>query len=229
MLIKPKNKIIIKSYLIKLLGTDHFRWLEDRYLTNSYNNANIIFIHIPKCGGSSIAKQIYGGNRGHHSANELNQRLPNLYINLPKFTLIRNPIDRIQSAYGYVISRGNDYGFVKQYPEYNEECFQSFSRFITEWLPKYGTDKTGVIFNPQIQFLKLNDAVDKNIDIYRLDDISTLISSLSDNHCINISNILINANPYKGERTINKDLIKLIEEIYKSDFELYESYSYPSR
>jgi sulfotransferase famil protein len=223
MLIKPKNKYHIKNMMINTIGNNIYSYLETYYLRHAYLKANIIFLHIPKCGGSSIARQIYGGNRGHHSANELNHRLPKQYIELPKFTLIRNPIHRIQSAYNYVISRGNDYGFVKQYPEYNEKCFQSFSRFITEWLPKYGTNKTGVIFKPQIQFLKLNDTVDKNIDIYRLDNFSTLISSLSENHGINISNILINANPNNRERTINKHLIKLIEEIYKSDFDLYET------
>ena len=226
MLIKPKYKIVIKNYLLKLLGTDHFHRLEDIYLVNSYNNAKLIFIHIPKCGGSSVAKQLYGGNRGHHTAYELKQRFPDIYNKLPKFTLIRNPVERIQSAYNYVISHGNDYGMAKQYPEYNEACFRPFSRFLAEWLPTYGTDKTGVIFKPQIDFLTLDVAIEETINIFRLDDFDVLINFLVDKYGIKISNITINANNNIIKRSLNSDLIKLIENIYTSDFELYENYDY---
>jgi chondroitin 4-sulfotransferase 11 len=85
-----------------------------------------IFIHINKCGGTTIDELFSGKFQGHKKAFEYKQSTPNIFDNYFKFTFVRNPWDRVVSFYHYQIKRGWDY-----YP-FNETI--AFKKFVKEWL-----------------------------------------------------------------------------------------------
>ena len=85
-----------------------------------------IFVHINKCGGTTIDTLFTGRFAGHKKAFEYKQSTPNTFDNYFKFTFVRNPWDRVVSFYHYQIKRNWDF-----YP-FNETI--SFDNFVKNWM-----------------------------------------------------------------------------------------------
>jgi hypothetical protein len=66
-----------------------------------YRTQGVLFIHVPKCGGSSIEAQI-GIFHGHRSATYFRYADPALFARLHKAALVRNPYDRLVSGFHYL-------------------------------------------------------------------------------------------------------------------------------
>lgn len=84
------------------------------------HHRKFIFLHIPKCGGTSIesffgswrnkhSKDYFylGKNRQHFLLNEILDQYPKC-SNYFKFAFIRNPFSRIVSEYNYILSNSKD-------------------------------------------------------------------------------------------------------------------------
>ncbi len=100
-----------------------------------FDDKKAIFIHVPKCAGISVNKTIFGNLAGGHTTLEqyLNIFEPKNICSYFKFTIVRNPWDRVVSAYHF-LQQG---GFNKWDQEfYNKElaCFDSFEAFVKNWL-----------------------------------------------------------------------------------------------
>lgn len=63
--------------------------------------ANCLFVHIPKCGGTSVENQI-GVFHGHRSAVYFRAADRAFFARAFKFTLVRNPYDRLVSGFHYL-------------------------------------------------------------------------------------------------------------------------------
>ena len=85
-----------------------------------------VFIHINKCGGTTIDTLFTGKFAGHKKAFVYKRSKPNIFDNYFKFTFVRNPWDRVVSFYHYQIKRGWDY-----YP-FNKTI--PFDKFVKNWL-----------------------------------------------------------------------------------------------
>lgn len=68
----------------------------------------ILFIHVPKTGGTSISRTLYGSSIRHWSARYYVAAIPKLIDSLTVFTVIRDPVERFLSAYCYSINGGGD-------------------------------------------------------------------------------------------------------------------------
>lgn len=82
--------------------------LWDRYFTwrSHFVQRGLVFVHIPKTSGTSVADAIYGDKKSqHYPANEL-FRDPELR-HLSSFSVVRNPYARLLSAYNYLRTGGN--------------------------------------------------------------------------------------------------------------------------
>lgn len=67
--------------------------------TITRNIKELWFIHIPKCGGTSIKKAI-GVNTGHQTLSSMKKSMADKhYNNSFKFSFVRNPYSRLQSLY----------------------------------------------------------------------------------------------------------------------------------
>lgn len=74
------------------------------------DDGNYIFIHVPKCAGRSVAK-IFFEDRfswktfgGHWSAEYLQNSYSHKFSTYFKFAIVRNPYDRLVSAYHYFLT-----------------------------------------------------------------------------------------------------------------------------
>ena len=72
-----------------------------------FHKTKIAFIHIPKCAGTTVSSYYYGRRLGHKTYLELKPLIPKsaeiIYI-------LRHPVDRLISAYGYAKNNGGTDG-----------------------------------------------------------------------------------------------------------------------
>ncbi len=104
-----------------------------RFWWKTFIKSNCIFIHIPKNAGTSmeylIAPQLKKPTSQHVTALELREMWPSEFHKLFKFAIYRDPIERVISAYAYLIDGGNGKN-IDTYWSRILRKFKSFDEFV---------------------------------------------------------------------------------------------------
>ena len=128
-----------------------------------YRKAGIVFIHIPKAAGTSVCDSLYQARVGHFTLAEMrlsdNRSAPqpadkNGIDGLPSFSVVRDPLARLQSSYRYARDGGGSKGSINPDPVYQSNSFRSFSAFLSEWLVNQELTSLDRVFWPQSRFVK---------------------------------------------------------------------------
>lgn len=145
--------------------------------------AGVIFIHVPRNGGTSINTALYGRFMGHYSARDVRIWAPDLFGRLPSFAVTRNPWARLLSAYRFArAGRAIDgpAGVGIRHPErYQAPVFGSFERFVVEWLPERDLSKEDLVFRLQSGFVLERDGEVLVSHLGRLEALSELETYLT--------------------------------------------------
>jgi hypothetical protein len=102
-----------------------------------FDDHEAIFVHVPKCAGVSVSRALFGGIGGGHAT--LDQYLvifePRCIESYFKFTIARNPWDRLVSAY-FFLRNGGYADDDRQW--FNEELggYAGFDDFVRGWLSR---------------------------------------------------------------------------------------------
>jgi hypothetical protein len=120
-----------------------------------------IFIHIPKCAGHAVQKSLFGKRIfKHQTIRQYQIALPQaLYHNAWKFTVTRDPWERIASAWRFLKAGGyhahdND----RKYFEETLSSYPSFDHFVNDWLVDQNLSQCGCVhFKPQLHYLTAFD------------------------------------------------------------------------
>lgn len=123
-----------------------------------WKRAGCIYIHVPKAAGTSINHALYGRTLGHYTAAEIKTTFPCLFRRSFTFTFVRNPWDRALSAYRFAKQGGTSAMAIHNPSKYKVSEFDSFERFVLEWLPSQDADKLDYVFMPQWHFVTAQDA-----------------------------------------------------------------------
>lgn len=118
-----------------------------------FDDTKSIFVHIPKCAGMSIKKVLYGNRAGGHTtlSSYANVFSPSEMSHYFKFTVVRNPWDRLVSAYHFLKVGGmNEYDAT--WAQENLAEYTSFRDFVMTWLNKENIMKI-YHFQPQSHFI----------------------------------------------------------------------------
>ena len=123
---------------------------------NHIKEHNIVFIHIPKNGGSSIRRGYFNNNFEKY----VGDTFPEKWKNKFKFTFVRNPFDRFISAYKMFTE-----GFIKDKSHMDWDFYQKMTthEFLKEAIDdKNYFDTSGIGFHTYPQTHKFNflDMVD---------------------------------------------------------------------
>ena len=155
----PKTKILIKSAADRFVSKSLSDKIYLRMCLRRFRAAKTIFIHIPKAAGTSVATATLGRRAGHFRASEIRAAMGREFDQFFKFTVVRNPFDRLYSAYSFARQGSTESGAVSNANLYQSDAFRSFESFVEEWLAAQDLSKLNVIFRPQSDFVFENGAL----------------------------------------------------------------------
>lgn len=117
-----------------------------------FDEHHAIFIHITKTAGTSVAKSLFGYLPYHYTATQYRVFYgKETFNNYFKFAFVRNPWDRLHSAYRYLKAGGwNEKD--KVWGEKHLAQYEDFNEFVIKWLTPENI-KTHIHFKPQHEFI----------------------------------------------------------------------------
>jgi hypothetical protein len=188
--------------------------------TRPMNNSAVLFIHIPKTGGTSISDCLFGEPSRHvpwsvyHSVNRKK------FASYWKFAFVRNPWDRLLSAFTF-LKRGGLNDLDRDFAKAHLSRFPDFESFVRDGLSD-PMIRNWVHFRPQHQFVC--DASGKNMMDFtgrfeRLEDDFALIASRLG---LDSSLPARNRGPRIDYRTVYpKELVEVVGDIYSEDGRIF--------
>jgi hypothetical protein len=218
-----------RLWLYKIRHADEYRRLrtvvhpseKGNFSLRPFDENRCIFVHITKTAGTSVATSLFNYLPYHYTAVDYRviygKKTFNQYF---KFAFVRNPWDRLYSAYRYLKSGGwNEKD--KKWAEQNLNQFDSFGSFVKQWLTKENIKKHRH-FWPQYLFVCDNK---KRIIIDYLayfetieDDFDRLCGLLKIEAALGRHN----ANPGNDYRdAYDAESRNLVAEVYSTDIELF--------
>lgn len=177
-----------------------------------------IFIHIPKCAGTSIKNSLFSSKFDSHMPLNFYERShPEFFRQAFKFSIVRNPITRAYSAYRY-IKFGNNLRNHKYKELINK--YDNFDSFIYYWLSPENAKKIH-FFNPQYEYLT-NSLGNISVDfIGKYESLETDFFKIQE--MLGVFKNLKHDNPSSGNdgTVYKKQTVDILNEVYKKDFELF--------
>lgn len=209
-----------------------------------YDRHKCIFVHIPKCAGISIGRALFGSYDGNHMGIPTYQVIYSKqdFDAYFKFTCVRNPWDRLVSAYNYM-TRGsnlvaasaresstaaanpdlNAAARTKLSTELEVQQFDDFEHFVTSWL-SHENVRVHEHFRPQHCFLSSPRGEFKMDFIARFenlhDDLVTIGARLG------VEATLDHHNRTAGPRLPYRDYYsprtrQVVADLYRTDIEVF--------
>ncbi len=132
-------------------------FVNNKHLPDCFLSTKSLFIHIPKCAGSSMVRAIYGDKAGgHRTVRWYQNQFPNEYEIFFTFSTVRNPWDRLVSAWNYLCRED----LPKRDREWQKllKKFDSFDTFVRNWVCSENIVKQ-IHFCPQTDFLLDNQGI----------------------------------------------------------------------
>ena len=189
-------------------------------------DSGVLFIHVPKAAGTSIARALYGVEGvGHYRAVEARAQDPQLFERLYRFAVIRNPWQRLLSAYRFARQGGTDDVLVNNAAFYREQLPERFDHFVLEWLVQQSPAQLDPIFAPQHLFVSDEQGRLLVHDLYDVADIPRLQSDLSARLGREIRFSRSNSTGAGADLAAHyRDpaVVKAVEEFYAADVALFD-------
>lgn len=226
----------VAHYLYKLLNKVNYNKTQslrkykvkgEEYTLSGFDEKECIFIHIPKAAGISLNMILFGNLGGGHRflSDYIFIYKKAVFNNFYKFSIVRNPWDRLVSSYLFLKEGGfnaKDEFWFKE----NIAKFSDFEDFVLNWVNKYNI-YSYIHFIPQFKYVSLHGQLIVD-EVYKLEELSSKTDSLNKRLKTNI--IIPHKNKTKSRdsdyRSYYSSKTRLIvENVYKEDIKLF-NYSF---
>ncbi len=231
-----KIRIFIFNLFKKLIGKKTSMKLLFKLKQGKLEKSSIIYIHIPKAGGTSIAHSLYGERIGHFSIeNYINFWGWENVQNRNVFAVVRNPYERLYSAYNFVKSGGTKDGSVANLHLYKGPHFKNFNSFVQNWLVYQNLNDLDVLFRPQTFFTEIPNDKNLNIKFFKLEELDKTEQYLSQllNKEVKIGKKNQNLDSKKSKlyQIMESQTVEIINSLYERDFVVfdYQKMEYPTQ
>ena len=187
-----------------------------------YQQKKIIFIHVPKAAGTSICHALYGKTLGHFKAKDVQKILPNEFKTCFKFALVRNPYDRVISAYKFAKQGGTDVMGIAHAKKYQTACFNSFEDYVIKWLPSVDLSTEDYVFQPQYLFTHGKNFEQLVDQIWKVEDMPQFYDGFYKQTQLKLPQKHINQskNNSSEEFIFTEEMQQVVRQCYKNDFKL---------
>jgi hypothetical protein len=194
------------------------------YSLKGFDELECIFVHIPKAAGISVNIALFGNYGGGHQTVRGYKRIfgPIVYRRYFSFTFVRNPYERLVSAWNFLNHGGfknNEHNWAKKHLS----GFTSFDEFVREWLnektiwsinhfkPQYSF-VCDINLTPEVDFIGRVETIEKDFDYVC--------------NKLKIENKLSLHNPGKSDNSnwhdyYTPDSLAKVYKLYKYDFEIF--------
>lgn len=206
--------------------------LREKLLNNPYSKLEdkhkFIFVHIPKTAGNGIIKSLFDKKAmGHYSVIKYKKYNKNKFKKYYKFTIVRNPWDRLVSAFFYLKQGGMSQAdrefsnrYIQKHDNFEEFILsledEEYKNIILSWIH----------FIPQYNFVyhKGKCLVDY---IGKFENLEKSYKVISKKLNINKKLKKHNASKHKAYyKYYNKKMIDIVYKLYKKDIKLL-NYNFP--
>lgn len=197
-----------------------YKYTIGRFYQNPFNDLMIkrkmVFVHIPKTGGTSIANGLFGKFSGHAYLYEYylsNKKFANSFY---KICVVRNPFDRLVSAYSHLSQKSIRNENKKILEHFNIKSFDDLIKTMDN--PKHCLilQNTILMLRPQSEFISYSKSeMDK---IYRFENFNEIASHLKGELGIDINLNHLNSSKRGSYRDYyNEYSISVVRKVYKQD------------
>lgn len=200
------------------------KYLRTKFPYREYSHKHkVIFIHIPKTAGTSVLKILMGKKirRDHLSYSVYQKAQSKIFNNYFKFCFVRNPYDRLVSAFEYLKNGGNQNGDL-YFKELIENHYPTFEEFVLGFLNKDNVNSI-LLLRPQYLFV-CDEKFEIMVDFCgRFENIERDINVVCEKVGIDKKLEKTNASNKKNHQYyyFNEKVKKKVYEIYSKDFEIF--------
>ena len=194
------------------------------YSLAPFDRYGCIFVHVPKTGGVSIAKSLFGCLAGYHIDLSYYQCIfdSKEFRTYFKFAFVRNPWDRLVSAYHY-LKEGGMFASDRKWAERNLSSYPDFEKFVKGWVNR-GNVYTYRHFIPQHEFLRLRSGVPEVDFIGRFENLEGDFDTVKKRLGIEAELPAINATRSRKKdyrEYFTPEMEKIVNGVYRRDIDLF--------
>ncbi len=212
---KVKNYRFLTRKLRRLAGKTLYR--------REMDEKNAIFVHIPKAAGTSVCEAVFGTpNSSHYTARCYRSDNPKKFNRYIKFSVVRNPYDRIISAYSYLLNGGSRLSDKdRRFREHYLSNFDGLNDFVMNGLGREEC-RQRPHFDPQYEYLFDDDCSTLIVDyVEKIEHMEQFSDHLG--RLLGAEIVIDHQNKTKGKCAsleLTDQAKQRIYEIYRLDFEL---------
>lgn len=222
--------LTVRRNLYRILRARRFHSMQRKRTVETNNGYSLLpfdqhqclFVHIPKCAGISVCKALFGNMAaGHHPLRKYSLIFsPEEFHRYFKFTVVRNPWDRLLSAWTFLKAGGFD-EHDRLWAEKNLGPYPDFESFVMNWVTPKNIRKKNH-FQLQSYYVCHPDGclgVDFVAYLENLpEDFKIIASRLGVDTTLSQSNRSRHAD-YRDAYT--EEMKELVAEVYRKDIDLF--------
>ncbi len=191
----------------------------------AWKDAGLIFVHVPKNGGTSINNALYGHFMGHFRVRDIERFRPDMLRGLPSLAVTRNPWARAYSAWNFARKGAEmiDGAQIRHAERYRGAEFASFERFVMDWLPGRDLGREDYVFRPQGQFLLTRAGEIGVMHLGRIEDPGTYLPFLEESLCrrVEIGHLNRTTDPCHYREAYTPMMRDMLARCYAADLERF--------